>query len=244
MSLAAALPRLRFMSEIEVTTGAERHRWLFGLNAGLAFLGLAVALVLMILGTYPNPNTVPTLYGFNEAGSAGAVGRVLDFISYFTILSNIVVAVVATLLWRNPHRNSGLFRVLRLDSLIMITVTGLVYTIVLAPDAELRGWEYVSNTLEHYITPVLTVLVFILIGPRGLIRVRTIFLALVLPLIWVAYSLARGAVIDSYPYGFLDAARYGYGTVMINLIGIVGIGIVLGFGFLGIDKLIGKRARH
>lgn len=232
------------MSEIEVTPEASRHRWLFGLNAGLALLGLTIALLLMILGTYPNTNTVPTLYGFNEPGSAGALGRVLDFFSYFTILSNIVVVVVATMLWRNPNRNSGLFRVMRLDSLIMITVTGLVYAIVLAPNAQLQGWEYVSNTLEHYITPILTVLVFILIGPRGLIRVRTIFLALILPLIWVGYSLARGAVIDSYPYGFLDAARYGYGTVLINIVGVVSIGVLVGFIFLGIDKLMGRRTHH
>ncbi|MDO8731414.1 MAG: Pr6Pr family membrane protein [Actinomycetota bacterium] len=232
------------MSAHPESQGSTTHRWLFGANALLAWLGLAIALLLTILGTYPNTNTIPTLYGFNEVGSAGLVGRVLDFFSYFTILSNIVVAVVATLLWRNPNRKSGLFRVLRLDSLIMITVTGLVYAIILAPKAQLQGWEYVSNTLEHYITPVLTVLVFILIGPRGLIRVRTIFLALILPLLWVAYSLLRGAVIDSYPYGFLDAARYGYGTVMINLIGIVGIGTLFGFIFLGIEKLIGKRASH
>ncbi|MDP2014009.1 MAG: Pr6Pr family membrane protein [Actinomycetota bacterium] len=232
------------MSEIEVTTGAVKHRWLFGLNALLAFLGLAIALLLNVIDSYPNTNAVPTLFGFNESGSAGIVGRAIDYFSYFTIWSNIVVVIVATLLWINPLRRSGVFRVLRMDSLIMITVTGLIFAIVLAPEVQLEGWRYVSNTLEHYITPVLTVLVFLLIGPRGLFRLATVFLALIIPFIWVTYTLVRGAIIDSYPYGFIDVGAHGYGTVTINLLGVVIFGILLGFVFLAIDKLIGMRARH
>jgi hypothetical protein len=232
------------MSDIGVTQGATRHRWLFGLNALLAWLGLAIALLLNFLDTYPNTNTVPTIFGFNEPGSAGILGRALDYFSYFTIWSNILVAIVATLLWRNPLRRSGIFRVLRMDSLIMITVTGLIFAIVLAPSVELQGWQYVSNTLEHYITPVLTVLVFLLIGPRGLFRLATVFLALIIPFIWVVYTLVRGALIDSYPYGFIDVAAHGYGTVTLNLIGVVIFGIILGLLFLGVDRLLTRRAAH
>jgi len=231
------------MSELAGPSGALKHRWLFGANALLALLGLAVALLLNSLDTYPNMNTVPTIFGFNEPGAAGIVGRTIDYFSYFTILSNIVVVIVATLLWRNPERRSGIFRVLRMDSLIMITVTGLIFAIVLAPDADLRGWQYLSNTLEHYITPVLTVLVFLLIGPRGLFRISTVFLALIVPMIWVGYTLIRGAVIDSYPYGFIDVGIHGYGTVTINLIGIVIFGIVLGLIFLGLDRWLSRGIR-
>ena len=225
-------------------TAATKHRWLFGLNALLAWLGLGIALLLDLLGTYPNTNTVPTTFGFNEPGSAGILGRTLDYFSYFTIWSNILVAIVATLLWLHPDRRSAVFRVLRMDSLIMITVTGLIFAIVLAPDVQLEGWQYVSNTLEHYITPALTVLVFLLIGPRGLFRLPTVFLALIIPFIWVTYTLIRGAVITSYPYGFIDVATHGYGTVTINLIGVVIFGILLGLIFLGIDKLLSRRTRH
>ena len=223
---------------------AAKHRWLFGLNALLAWLGLGVALVLTLWGTYPNTNAVATLFGFNQEGSAGLVGRTLDYFSYFTMWSNIVVGIVATLLFLNPARDSAIFRVLRMDSLIMITVTGLIFAIVLAPDVQLEGWQYVSNTLEHYITPILTVLVFLLIGPRSLFRLSTVFLALVIPLIWVACTLIRGAVITSYPYGFIDVASHGYGTVTINLIAVVIFGILLGLVFLGLDRLLSRRARR
>ncbi len=106
------------------------------------------------------------------------------------------------------------------------------------------GWEYVSNTCLHYITPTLTVLVFLLIGPRGLFRLQTVFLALIIPFIWVGYTLVRGAIIDSYPYGFIDVVAHGYGTVTINLIGVVIFGIVLGLIFLGLDRLLSRRAAH
>jgi hypothetical protein len=170
-------------------------------------------------------------------------GRVFDFLSYFTVLSNVLVAVVMALLWRDPQRNGALFRVLRMDALIMITVTGLIYWGVLAGIFELQGLEYVANTIEHTLVPIATVLVFLIFGPRGQFRVSTVFVALILPIAWALATLARGAVITAYPYGFVDVARYGYGSVLQNIVGVAVFGIILGFVFLGIDRLLARMQR-
>jgi hypothetical protein len=215
-------------------------RRFFGLNALAAWVGLATAFVLSLLGTYPNTNLDPTLLGFNADGVDGVIGRVSDSLSYFTHWSNLVVAIVMTMLWRNSNRTSKLFSVLRLDALIMITVTGLVYALILAPVDKVQGWQYVSNTLEHYVTPLLTIAVFIFFGPRKQVHLALIPLALILPLTWVAVALIRGSIIGAYPYGFINVATWGYGTVAINLIGIVIIGAGLGALYCGIESWMTK----
>jgi apolipoprotein N-acyltransferase len=125
----------------------------------------------------------------------------------------------------------------------MITVTGLIFAVVLAPTMQLRGWENASNALEHYITPILTIVVFIVFGPRRQLNYRLVLPALILPLTWVVLVMIRGAIIDAYPYGFVNAAEWGYGTVVMNIFGVVVFGILLGLVFVAIDRARGKRQR-
>lgn len=219
-------------------------RQAFGITALIAFCGLALNLVITALGTYPSTQTKPTIYGYdNPDGSAGVVGRVLDFAGYFTVLSNVVVVIVLFALWSGRVGPTPVWRTLRMDSLLMITVTGLIFAIVLAPDAHLEGLEYVTNTIEHYITPVLTLVTWLVWGPRRWFRFGTIFTALVIPLAWLAYAFIRGAVIDSYPYGFLDVATLGWGKASVNVAGVLILGIVLGLIFWGLDRLLSRRVR-
>jgi apolipoprotein N-acyltransferase len=167
-------------------------------------------------------------------------GRVLDFLSYFTVLSNILVAVVMAMLWRDPQRNGLVFRILRMDALLMITVTGLIYWGVLAGGVELQGLEHVTNIVEHTLVPIAAVAVFLVFGPRGQFRVSTVFAALILPISWALVTLVRGAVITAYPYGFMDVARYGYGSVLVSIAGVAVFGVIIGFVFLGIDRLLSR----
>jgi hypothetical protein len=220
---------------------SRNARIAFGVTAGLGWFSLALNLVITAFGVYPSTVTTPSAFGYdNAAGIAGAPGRVIDFLSYFTILSNILVAVMLTALARGRVRPTLLWRTIRMDSLIMITVTGLVFALILAKDADLQGLQYVTNTIEHYIVPVLTVLTWLLWGPRAWLRLVTVFTAMVIPLAWLAYTLIRGAVVDSYPYGFIDVAVLGYGTALVNIAGVLALGIVLGFVFLGLDRLLSR----
>ncbi len=228
--------------DLKTDATTKAGRLAFGLTVLLAIFGLALNVVITALGTYPSEQVKPTIYGYdNPDGLAGVVGRLLDFASYFTILSNVVVIVVLFALWRGRIGPTPVWRALRMDSLLMITVTGLIFAIVLAPEAKLQGLEYVTNTIEHYITPALTVITFLIWGPRGWFRLTTVFTALILPLLWVAYSLARGAVIDAYPYGFLDVATLGWGKALVNIGGVLVLGIVLGLVYLGLDRLLSRR---
>lgn len=215
----------------------SRAQTAFGITALVTWFGMGLNFILTVLGTYPSTNTDPTLLGFNEPGLAGLPGRVFDFFTYFTIVSNITVAVIMTLLWRNPDRKGVVFRTFFLDALIMITITGLVYAVVLAGGANPQGLENVTNAIEHYVVPVLVIVVFIVFGPRGNIRLGTVFAALIFPVAWAVFALIRGGIITAYPYGFLDVATLGLPAVLINIAGVAFLGVVLGLLFWVIDRL-------
>jgi hypothetical protein len=216
----------------------------FTLNAAVAWLGLAIQFILSSTGMYPSEATTASQLGYaNAAGAAGALGRIIDFFSYFTIWSNLIVAVVMTLLALNPQRDSARLRILRIDTLMMISITGLVYALIIAPYVTNRGWENVSNSLLHQITPLVTIIVFIIAGPRKWFNVKGIFAALIIPIVYVIYTLIRGAIIGAYPYDFFNVVKYGYGAVLINVVAIAVLGLVIAFIYMGIDRLMTRRTR-
>jgi|DEB0MinimDraft_3_1074331.scaffolds.fasta_scaffold00418_14 hypothetical protein len=222
---------------VDTVNAAPWRRLLFALNALVAWSGLALSFTLTVLGTYPSQNTDPTMLGNPDQG---AIGRILDFFTYFTIWSNIIVAIVMTMLAINPTRNTFWFRVVRLDALLMITVTGIIYNAILAASAKNEGLEVISNFLEHVATPALTFAIWLVAGPRGWINWRTIWAALIIPVVWLVWALARGAVIDAYPYGFLNVAAYGYPTVLLNVLYIIIMAIILCLIFWGLDWVVRK----
>jgi hypothetical protein len=208
----------------------------------VAWAAVALSLTLNLSGYYAGDyNTAtPTILGNVAGGDDTALERFLDWTTYFTILSNVVVAVVMTVLITRPGlftRRDGvgtLWRTLRLDSLLMIVVTGLVYNLLLAEGGK-TGWDLVSNTLLHWIVPLLTPIIWILAGPRGLFSTRVIPLSLVLPLVWASYALIRGQVIGAYPYSFLDVANNGLMSVLTFIVAILVVAVVIALILWAVD---------
>ena len=147
--------------------------------------------------------------------------RVLRFFSYFTIESNLLVAISSGMLALRPDRGGQLFRVLRLDALLGISVTLVVYAVLLAPQHDPHGINAVTNAGLHYLVPALAIVGWVLFGPRPRIDERTLVLSLIWPALYVGYTLAHGAASDWYPYPFIDAAHLGYATALRNGLGVV-----------------------
>lgn len=166
-------------------------------------------------------------------------GRLVRVISFFTIESNVLVAVVSAMLAVSPRRDGTVFRVVRLDALVGIAVTGIVYATVLAKVHEPHGWrETVSNAIFHYVVPIGAVLGWLLVGPRPRVTARTIAWSLLWPVLFLGYTLARGAATHWYPYPFLDVATHGYPTVLVNSVLVtVVLGLVAAVLYAGDRKL-------
>jgi len=142
--------------------------------------------------------------------------RLWHFVSYFTILSNLLVIVSVLPLITDPRHDGRRWRVLRLAALVMMTVTGLVHWFLLRPLSTLVGVEAVGDVLVHVAVPVLTVIGWLVFGPRPRIDPRTVAWSLAWPIGWLVYTLVVGGLTGWYPYPFLDVADRGVGPVAIT----------------------------
>jgi len=212
-------------------------RLLFALNAAVAWIGVSIGLVSNVLHQFDYPET-PHLFNSNGA----LLSRLVDHFSYFTVLSTVVVAVAMTILAIAPNRGR-IFWVFRLDSVLMLSVTALLYWYMLAASYNPQGLDRISNLFDHTLTPIVTVVVWLLVGPRNWIRWWTVAAAMIFPVVWAAYTLIHGSLVDAYPYEFISVPKYGMPAVLTTIGFSVVFGIVLLLIYWGLDVVLSGRAR-
>lgn len=185
---------------------------------------------------------VTAQYPFSLAdGERGVVFETIEYLSYFTILSNLLVAVGTLLLALDPSRREPWVAAVRLSGLMMITVTGIVYHLVLAADNPTTGIRTLTDHLLHTAVPVVTLVGWLLVGPRGLFTWRTLGYSLIIPLAWLGYALVRDAVVGNPTYPFMDIPGLGFAAVAINLLVIVLVALGLGAAKVGADRWLHRR---
>jgi hypothetical protein len=224
---------------------SQSARWWFAGNAVVAWAGWLLQAWLTVGNVYP---AVGNKYGEidyrNADGMLGTLGHTFDFLTFFTTWANLLVAVTVTMLAIDPLRDSRAFRVVRNSALLMITITAIVYAVILAPGAVHVGWQVPMNVLMHQVTPLVTLVVWAVVGPRRWISWLDVPLALVIPVVWVVWMLVRGAVIEAYPYGFINVINLGYATALRNIVGILVAGAVLMVVLKGLDALLSRLHRE
>ena len=60
---------------------------------------------------------------------------------------------------------------------------------------------------------------------------------LVVPLAYLVYSLVRGAVVDWYPYPFMDPGEHGYAGVAVTSVVIAVVLAVIATGVASVPRL-------
>lgn len=177
-----------------------------------AILGLAVASVALIL------QFVITVPARMEAGFP-AIEAVVYFVSFFTILSNGLLALIyASVIW--PRSDTlEVFRrpvVRGMAAGAILLVMGF-YHLILAGLWQPQGLFYICDIVLHYIDPVIYVLWWTVFCTAGRLKYRDVPTMLVPPLIYLVYVMIRGEVSGEYPYPILEADRLGFGQVAINV---------------------------
>lgn len=201
-----------------MTARSAARAW-FAVLAVLIAVALVVQVVLIVQGG-ADANS-------GETGAVAPLGtRLVRLISFFTIESNVLVLALAVTLALRPDRDGRLWRVLQLDALIGIAITGVVFTTVLAPIVQLTGLAAATNLVFHYIVPVAAVLGWLLLGPRPRVDGASLLHAGIWPVAWLAWTFLHGALTGWYPYPFLDANRLGAAVAARN-VGFVVVAAVL-----------------
>ena len=179
----------------------------------------------------------------NEEGFfSTAPERLFNVFAYFTIQSNLLLGGTVLLLALWPDRTRGaVFKTLRLNGVLCIAVTGIVYHAVLAGLDELSGWAWVSNFLLHTAAPIAGVLGWLLFGPRGQTDWRIVGWSIVYPLLWLAFTLIRGEFVHFYPYPFVNVDEHGYGRVLLNCLLVAVLFLALAAGATTLDRRLRRK---
>jgi hypothetical protein len=181
----------------------------------------------------------------DTAFGGSPVNQAVNIFAYFTVLSNVIVGVTTLLLAIDPNRNSTVFRVFRLIGLVAITVTFIVFHVVLSRLLDLETWAQAANQLLHTVVPVLAIVGWGMFGPRGLTSARIARLTVLFPLAYMIFTLIRGRLAsDFYPYPFADVHALGYLRVSINSLWIALLFVGLAAAATALDsRLPGERVR-
>jgi hypothetical protein len=140
------------------------------------------------------------------------------FLGYFTVLTNILVAVSMSLVamdrWPGGPRPS----VSALTAVALaITIVGIVYHLLLSgrvPDLSSLGW--VADRTMHYLVPVLSLAFWVIYVPKSSFTFTDPFLWILYPLGYLVYAMARGSLDGWYPSFFIDVGMIGYARAMLN----------------------------
>lgn len=202
----------------------------FGVTAAVVVLGIVIQL--FVSGTSTGGD------GFYKDNPE----RVLNVFSFFTIQSNLLLGGTCLLLaLQAGNQDSVWFKTLRLNGVLCMAVTGIVYHLVLADLDDLSGWAWVANLVVHTVAPLLGALGWLFFGPRRRTDGRIVSWSLVYPLLWLAFTLIRGEGTGFYPYPFVDVGEHGYGRVLLNCLLVTLLFLALAAGATVLDRRLGRQ---
>jgi hypothetical protein len=164
---------------------------------------------------------------------------VVNFFGYFTNLSNIFASVVFTigaiylLQGRVPTPTDDLVRG---AAVVAMAVVGIVFSVLLQ-DTDLGTLLPWVNFVVHYVMPVVVVADWLYQPPKSAITLRQVGFWLIYPLLYVIYTLIRGAITGFYPYPFLNPDTVGgYGGVTLYCIGIFVLFLLVGWALIALGN--------
>lgn len=137
-----------------------------------------------------------------------------NFFSFFTILSNIAAALFLIYYGISKSQSTRIQTIRGAITLYML-MTGVIFLVLLS------GLEGVAltavpwdNIVLHYIMPIFVVLDWIINPPKKRLPLKAVGYWVVFPVVYVVYTLIRGAIVHWYPYPFLNPSHTSYAQVV------------------------------
>ncbi|WP_228809812.1 Pr6Pr family membrane protein [Nocardia otitidiscaviarum] len=160
-----------------------------------------------------------------------------NYFSYFTIESN-VLGVVVLLVGGLLDPRSRRWQLVRGATTLYLVITGVVYAVLLA-DIDVMLTDRWINDVLHRVLPIVLLVDWLLV-PAGLIAgLRLVGLWLIYPVVYGAYTLVRGPIVDWYPYPFIDPRGQGYVSMVLGLVVLVVVFALLAVAVAALGGLLG-----
>ena len=188
------------------------------IGALLAWLALVLQLYLVIVQSPPG---------------LAMLGELITYFSFFTILTNLLVALVFTAIAMRRATGWAQFFVtpsVQGGAAVYIAIVGIVYQLLLRQLWNPKGAQLLADMLLHAVVPLGYVVYWLIFAPRTGLTWRDAVFWLVYPGVYLLYVLARGAVTGLYPYPFVDVKVLGYAGVLARAAALMAV--FLGMGLL------------
>jgi len=201
--------------------------------AALAWSGVLLQLVLSLRMALANGHNL--------------VHGLVVYLGYFTVLTNLFVALVLSALAFPGAGNGGaLVRLLRHPSTLGCAVTsivlvGLGYHFLLRHIWNPQGAQWLADTLLHYVTPMAFCFYWLWALPKTGMGWRSPAGWCLYPLGYFAYALVRGEWLGAYPYPFIDVSAIGYSGTLFNALGLLLVFLVVAGLLLALGKALERR---
>ncbi|MCW3120503.1 MAG: hypothetical protein JWM28_4585 [Chitinophagaceae bacterium] len=202
------------------------------ITAITAWLGLALQLYILIDNTPGNGMT-----------PLQAVGR---FLLFFTVLSNLLVAISLSMVIILPGSGAGRFFAKGSSVTAVafyIFIVGVVYNTILRNLWKPEGLQRIADEILHVLVPFLYIIYWLFFAPKGSLKWKHPFQWLAFPAAYLIYAMIRGAAEGVYAYPFINVTELGYGKVFINCAGLLIVFIIIGFLFVAIDRMINHQIK-
>jgi len=172
--------------------------------------------------------------------TASVAETIIRFFSFFTILTNILVAFCCTMLWLRPGSSWGRHFSMpgTLTAItVYITIVGLVYNLVLRSYWDPLGLQLWVDELLHSVIPSLFLIFWIVLVPKTHLQWKEVFPWLIYPIVYILFIIVRGALSGFYPYPFIDINKIAWHEAFVNTGGLLVGFFVLSLLLVGVGKL-------
>lgn len=170
-----------------------------------------------------------------------AVRRTINFFSYFTILTNVLVvlALLGPTLFGETAVGRFFMRLgVRTAIAIYIIIVSALVFFILRHLTNLQGLVYLCDFLLHYVMPALFVVDWAFFVPKTKLQWRGMLGWLWYPIIYLAWTFVHGALSGFYPYPFLNTEVLGVGRVLLNELGLLVVFFILGLVMISLGRLV------
>ena len=165
------------------------------------------------------------------------------YFSFFTAIVNTSIAVLLLAYYFYPaSKLSRWFRKTTNNTAIAvyIMIVSLIYYTLLLNNKPLVPAEMVATHILHGYVPLAYLGLWFFRFRNGDLNYSDSFRWVLFPLAYFIYLLIRGAVLDAYPYFFVNVAKLGYPMVLLYAVGILGVFLISGLSLVVIDRRIKK----
>jgi len=198
------------------------------------------AIALALVGLF---GLVLQYYLLLEATKDLSLGRsTLRFFSYFTIQANVLVVLMLMAFALRPKIEEWAVHPFERSAIASyIVVVALVYVTTLRELWLPQGAQWLADVLLHYFMPLAYLAFWLVVMRKAGLRWYDPLLWLIYPVFYLGFVLVHGRFTGFFPYPFIDVGKLGYGTMMLNALGIAAAFLASGYVILVVSRLLARR---